>query len=192
MRVLSHLPPFLAAWKDTASDECMYSAGIVKDWRLEHLQDCAWYLDCPPGECPIEEAALKQRHSVATLSTPIDPDQDQLRIEAAASREPPLPSPARPKRRRGKGADSPLKHVDSTVDVLFAQPPPSQRGIRKPKPFEHPYDVHLHPGLVLSATRQKFLRMDPVSLITMKRAAETSGVPCEAWTNLTAFLTLVL
>ena len=192
LRVLSHLPPFIPAWKDTASEECMYSAGIIKDWRLEHLQDCGWYLDCPPGESPIEERDLKQKHSVAASTTPIDLEQDQFRIAAATSREPPLPSPARPKTRRGKGSDSPLKTLDDTLDVVYSQPPASQRGIRKPKAFEHPFDVHIHPGLVLSATHQKFLMMDPVKLITMKRAAETSGVPSDAWTNLTSFLTLVL
>ena len=169
----------------------MYSAGIIKDWRFEHLQDCGWYLDCPSNESPVEEAALKQKHSVAALATPMDLEQDQNRIEAAASREPPLPSPSRSKKRRGKGFESVLQPLHSSEDVFFPQPAASQRGVRNSKPNEHPYEVHIHPGLVLSATHLKFMRMDPVNLITMKRAAETSGVPSEAWTNLTAFLTMV-
>jgi hypothetical protein len=52
-------PAFFSDYKDTESENNMYTQGILKSWSKVHLETCAWYLDCPLKKPPSSEIALR-------------------------------------------------------------------------------------------------------------------------------------
>jgi hypothetical protein len=52
-------PAFFSDYKDTESENSMYTQGILKSWSKIHLETYAWYLDCPLKKPPSGEIALR-------------------------------------------------------------------------------------------------------------------------------------
>jgi hypothetical protein len=51
-------PAFFSDYKDTESENSMYTQDILKSWNKVHLETWAWYLNCPLKKPPSSEIAL--------------------------------------------------------------------------------------------------------------------------------------
>jgi hypothetical protein len=58
-QAISKLPTFFTDYKDTESESCIYTHGILKSWSSIHLESCAWYLDYPLKKPQSSEIALR-------------------------------------------------------------------------------------------------------------------------------------
>jgi hypothetical protein len=56
---ISKTPAFFTNYKDTESENTMYTQGILKSWSPVHLETYAWYLDCPLKKPLSFEIALR-------------------------------------------------------------------------------------------------------------------------------------
>jgi hypothetical protein len=82
-QAISKSPAFFTDYKDMESESCMNTQGILKSWSSVHLENCAWYLDCPLKKPPSSEIALRDslepslKNSEPTL--PVDAAKDTLK-----------------------------------------------------------------------------------------------------------------
>jgi len=56
---ISKVPAFFPNYLDTTSEECMYTAGMMKAWDSCHYEKCGWYMDCPVKKPPAFDIALR-------------------------------------------------------------------------------------------------------------------------------------
>jgi hypothetical protein len=57
-QAISKSPAFFTNYKDTESEDSMFTRGILNSWNTVHLETCGWYLDCPFRKPPTFEIAL--------------------------------------------------------------------------------------------------------------------------------------
>jgi hypothetical protein len=144
-------PAFFSDYKDTESENNMYTQGILKSWSKVHLETCAWYLNCPLKKPPSGEITLRDslepslKNCEATHPILVAKDTAKKQKE---------PKPKEPKRKAIIVDDS-----DEDIDVMDQIPP-------------------VHQIAVITSPKQppnKRLREDPPATLSIVKPAPIVG-----------------
>jgi hypothetical protein len=120
---ISKSPAFFTDYKDTESENSMYTQGILKSWSLVHLETCAWYLDCPLKKPPSNEIALHDSLEPSLKS--IEPAWPGG-VAKDTSKKPKDPKPKDPKPKDPKPKEPKRKAIivdDSDEDTTVMEAP---------------------------------------------------------------------
>ena len=64
-KAISKVPAFFTNYHEKDSEDCMYTAAIMKAWKPVHWPNCGWYLDCPLKSPPASEIVLRDSLQLA-------------------------------------------------------------------------------------------------------------------------------
>jgi hypothetical protein len=100
-QAISKSPAFFTNYKDTESEDSMFTRGILNSWNTVHLETCGWYLDCPFRKPPTFEIAL--RDSLEPSLKTNEPTRPVSSTKDASKKtkepKPKEPKPKEPKRK---------------------------------------------------------------------------------------------
>jgi hypothetical protein len=127
-QAISKSPAFFTNYKDTESEDSMFTRGILNSWNTVHLETCGWYLDCPFRKPPTFEIAL--RDSLEPSLKTNEPTRPVSSTKDASKKtkepKPKEPKPKEPKPKEPKPKEPKRKAIivdDSDEDTAVLEAP---------------------------------------------------------------------
>jgi hypothetical protein len=122
-QAISKSPAFFTNYKDTESEDNMYTRGILNSWNTVHLETCGWYLDCPFRKPPTFEIALRD-----SLEPSLKTNEPTRPVSSTkdASKKMKEPKPKEPKPKEPKPKEPKCKAIivdDSNEDRAVLEAP---------------------------------------------------------------------
>jgi hypothetical protein len=122
-QAISKSPAFFTNYKDTESEDNMYTRGILNSWNTVHLETCGRYLDCPFRKPPTFEIALRD-----SLEPSLKTNEPTRPVSSAkdASKKTKEPKPKEPKLKEPKPKEPKRKAIivdDSDEDIAVLEAP---------------------------------------------------------------------